>query len=77
MFIIKFRYKFRRNKRWSIWYTWHGKEGYETLDEAKAQLWQAYIYHRKDNELNTIASKIAYEIQRIETTIIEQTEIDL
>ena len=77
MYIVKFRYKYRRNNRWSTWSTWHGKETYETLDEAKAQLWQAYNYHKKDNYLNHIASKIDYEIVKIETTTIETTTIEL
>ena len=77
MYIVKFRYKYRRNNRWSTWSTWHGKETYETLDEAKAQLWQAYNYHKTNNELTTIASKVEYKIELIETTIINNTTVEL
>lgn len=75
MYIVKFRYKYRRNNRFSTWNTWHGKETYETLDEAKAQLWQAYNHLKK--ELKNIACKIEFEIVKIETTTIETATIEL
>ncbi len=73
MYIVKFRYKYRRNNRWSAWTTWHGKETYETLDEAKAQLWQAYKHLKK--ELENIACKIEFEIVLIKTIVATTVEL--
>lgn len=76
-FIVKFRYKYRRNNAWSTWHTWHNKETYETIDEATAQLWQAYNYHKTNHEIKGLASKLEYEIEKIETTTISNTTIEL
>ena len=76
-YIVKFRYKYRSNKRWSKWQTWHGEETYITRDEAILEANKALAYHKYNAQLNTIASAIQYEVVQIETTTLDTTEVEL
>lgn len=73
-FIVKFRYKGKVNNRWCKWQTWHGKETYETQEQAILEANRALAYLKQ--ELAT-ASSISIEVEKIETTTIDAVEVEL